>query len=160
MAGSPLTATCVWLATPELLLTLSDRFGDPMDSYVNGSQVWLREDGPSDMTIEWRLHPAGGYRRPPHLQTLEVFTVAVMALRNEEPLPAPLDTLWGGLEAFPAYGGEIEPVPLASALTAALGVAPHSTGLVDHRSVGDAWERSGGEASIVDLLLAQLHVGS
>ena len=41
-----LVPTCVWKASPELLLRLDERFGEPVDTYVNGSQVWLRDDGP------------------------------------------------------------------------------------------------------------------
>ena len=59
-----LTATCVWVATPELIVAIDGRFGEPVDAYVNGSQVWLREDGPSGIVLEWRLHPVGGYVRP------------------------------------------------------------------------------------------------
>ncbi|MEY2430924.1 MAG: hypothetical protein QOC92_649, partial [Acidimicrobiaceae bacterium] len=37
-----------------------------------------------------------------------------------------------------------------------LGIEPDACGLVDHAAVGDAWERSRGEMSIVDALLAEL----
>ena len=42
-----LVPTCVWRATPDLLLALDAQFGEPVDTYVNGSQVWLRDDGPA-----------------------------------------------------------------------------------------------------------------
>ena len=35
-------ACCVWRITAELVLAFDDRFGEPIDSYVNGSQVWLQ----------------------------------------------------------------------------------------------------------------------
>ena len=57
MLAPVLTPTCVWLARPEVVVALDSRFGEPVDSYVNGSQVWLREDGPGGITLEWRLHP-------------------------------------------------------------------------------------------------------
>ena len=66
---SRLVPTCVWKASPALLLALDDRFGAPVDTYVNGSQVWLRDDGPGGEALEWRLHPVAGYRRPPGLAT-------------------------------------------------------------------------------------------
>ena len=149
-------ATCVWLATPALVVALDGRFGPPVDTYVNGSQVWLRDDGPGDVTVEWRLHPVAGYRRPHGLETEEVFEVTADAFGQGSDPPAPLDRLWDGLEAFPAYDDEIEPAVLATACADALGIAPDGAGLVDHISVGDAWERSGGRTSIVAALLEQL----
>lgn len=151
-----LTPTCVWRATPALVVALDERFGEPVDAYVNGSQVWLRDDGPGGLTLEWRLHPVAGYRRPDGVDTYEVFSVTALALaRGDEP-PAPLASLWDGLEAFPAYGDEAEPAPLAAAATEALGLAPDAAGLVDHQGIGDEWERGGGRTSIVDALLTQL----
>jgi hypothetical protein len=149
-------ATCVWQATPALVVALDGRFGPPVDTYVNGSQVWLRDDGPGDVTVEWRLHPVAGYRRPHGLETEEVFEVTADAFGQGSDPPAPLDRLWDGLEAFPAYDDEIEPAVLATACADALGLAPDGAGLVDHISVGDAWERSGGRTSIVAALLEQL----
>ena len=137
-------------------MALDERFGEPVDAYVNGSQVWLRDDGPGGITLEWRLHPVAGYRRPDGVDTYELFSLAALALaRGEEP-PAPLAALWDGLEVFPAYGDEAEPATLAAAATEALGLAPDAVGLVDHTSIGDEWERRGGQTSIVDALLAQL----
>ena len=51
---------------------------------------------------------------------------------------------------------ELEPAPLAQAAGASLGITPRAVGLVDHGAIGDAWERSRGEVSIVALLLEQL----
>ncbi|HEX9548180.1 MAG TPA: hypothetical protein VF942_12645, partial [Acidimicrobiales bacterium] len=67
------TPTCVWRATPELIIALDDRFGEPTDAYVNGSQVWLRDDSPGGITIEWRLHPVASFRRPASVGTYELF---------------------------------------------------------------------------------------
>ena len=151
-----LTPTCVWRATPELLLALDGRFGEPVDAYVNGSQVWLRDDGPGGITLEWRLHPVPGYRRPAGVDTYDVFSLVALALASGDSLPAPLDQLWEGLEAFPVDGDEVEPAPLAAAVTDALGIAPDASGLVDHARIGDAWEAAGGAVSIVEALLTQL----
>jgi hypothetical protein len=150
------TPTCIWRATPELIIALDDRFGEPTDAYVNGSQVWLREDGPSGITIEWRLHPVASFRRPPSLGTYELFESVALALATGAAPAAPLDQIWDGLEAFPAYGDEVEPAPLARALTEAVGIAPLASGLVDHTAVGDSWEHSSGRISIIDALLRQL----
>lgn len=151
-----LTPTCVWRVTPELIVALDGRFGEPVDAYVNGSQVWLREDGPGGMTVEWRLHPVPGYRRPQGLGTYDVFSRTALALGTDDEPPAPLATLWEGLEAFSAYGEEVEPAPLAAAATESLGLAPDASGLVDHEKIGDEWERTGGQISVVEGLLAQL----
>lgn len=137
-------------------MALDDRFGEPLDAYVNGSQVWLREDGPGCCLLEWRLHPVGGYRRPEGTDTYEVFAATALALATGLPAPAPLEQLWDGLEVFPARRSDIEPQPLAAAATAALGIPPHSYGLVDHQSLGDEWERTAGAVSVVAGLLRQL----
>ncbi|MCU4186916.1 hypothetical protein K6U06_21300 [Acidiferrimicrobium sp. IK] len=154
-----MVATCVWRATPELIVALDDRFGEPVDAYVNGSQVWLRDDGPGEVTLEWRLHPVAGYRRPPKVGTYEVFSATSLALATGAEPPAPLDQLWDGLEVFVAYGDQapaVEPAPLAAAAAAALGIAPDASGLVDHGPLGDEWERTGGKVSVIAGLLAQL----
>ena len=151
------TPTCVWRATPELIVALDERFGEPVDAYVNGSQVWLREDGPGGIVLEWRLHPVAGYRRPDGVDTYDVFSTTALALAQHREPPAPLERLWDGLEAFAAYGDELEPAGLAAAATAALGIAPDAAGLVDHAAIGDTWERTGGGVSIVDSLFQQLH---
>jgi len=150
-----LVPTCVWRTTPEVVTALDDRFGPPIDAYVNGAQVWLR-DGPAGATIEWRLHPVAGYRRPAGVGTYEVFETAADALSQGGPPPAPLDALWDGLEAFPAYGDEVEPAPLAAACAEDLGRAPDASGLVDHEAIATQWESAQGSTSIVAALFTQL----
>ena len=154
-----LVPSCVWRATPELIIALDDRFGEPVDAYVNGSQVWIRDDGPGGAALEWRLHPIAGFARPRDVDTYEVFSVTALALANGDAPPAPLAQLWDGLEAFPTDGDELEPAPLAAAVTSALGIAPDAAGLVDHDRIGDAWESSSGQVSIIDALIAQLSAG-
>jgi len=123
---------------------------------VNGSQVWLRDDGPGQVTIEWRLHPVAGYQRPPGLATEEVFDVVTSALAGFGEPPVPVSELWEGLEAFAAYDDEVEPATLAAACTASLGRPPDAAGLADHDAIGDRWEQTGGATSIVAALLDQL----
>jgi hypothetical protein len=149
-------AACVWRLTPELLLNLDERFGEPVDAYVNGSQVWLRDDSPGGEVLEWRLHPVAGFRRPEGVDVADLLAVTVFALRAGTDPPAAIESLWEGLEAFPAYGDDLEPAPLAAAATAAIGIAPDAYGVVDHDRIGDEWERSAGRTSIVQALLAQL----
>ena len=151
-----LTPTCVWRATPELIVALDVRFGEPVDAYVNGSQVWLRDDGPGNITLEWRLHPVASYKRPNGIDTYEVFSTVAAALAEGTDPPAPLEQLWDGLEAFAAYGEELEPATLAAAAAQALGIPPDAAGLVDHQAIADRWEHSRGGTSIITELLDQL----
>jgi hypothetical protein len=141
---------------PAVVIALDDRFGEPTDAYVNGSQVWLRDDGPGGIAIEWRLHPVAGYVRPESTGTYEIFADTALALATGATPPAPLERLWEGLEAFPAYGEEVEPPMLVAAVTDVLGIAPDGAGLVEHAIIGDAWERSGGGVSIIASLFQQL----
>ena len=151
-----LVAAAVWHARPEVIVALDYRFGEPVDAYVNGSQVWLRDDGPGGMVLEWRLHPVAGYRRPPGIGTYEVFSATALAVATGGTPPATLDELWEGLEVFSAYGDEVEPRPLALAAAAALGIEPDASGLVDHERIAEEWEQAGGAVSIVRDLLTQL----
>ena len=150
-----LVPACVWRATPELIVTLAERFGMPHDAYVNGSQAWMRDDGPGGVTLQWRLHPVAGYQRPA-IDTYEVFEVTADALATGGHLPAPLAALWDGMETFAAYGDEVEPATLATACTESLGLAPDAAGLVDHDRIGDEWEHTGGKISIIDALFNEL----
>jgi hypothetical protein len=151
-----LVPACVWRVTPELLFALDARFGEPVDSYVNGSQVWLRDDGPGEATLEWRLHPIAGYQKPRGVATHELLEMVIFALRSGDEPPAPLDQLWDGLEAFPGFGDETEPALLAQACTTALGIAPDVFGVVDHQRIGDQWEASNGKTSVIAALFEQL----
>jgi hypothetical protein len=166
MLGSPTmrTATAVWRASPELVLALDERFGPPVDSYVNGSQTWLLDNGPGAVTLEWRLHPVASYRPPVELSHYDLWEKVVTQLRaggdpgtlalGEE--RRALGSVWEGLEAFAAYGDEVEPATLAQAATTSLGHPPDAVGLADHERIGDAWERARGGVSIVGLLLEEL----
>jgi hypothetical protein len=149
-------ASAVWRVRPEVVVALDDRFGEPVDAYVNGSQVWLREDGPGGVMLEWRLHPVAGYHRPAGAGTYEVFSATALALATGETPPATLDKLWDGLEAFPAYADIIDPESLAAAAAEAIGIPPDACGLVDHESIASEWEQTHGTVSIAAKLLAQL----
>jgi hypothetical protein len=158
----PLTATTVWTISPELVLALDATLGLPIDSYLNGSQTWLVEDGP--ITLEWRLHPVAGYRAPAGMSTYDLWESIVAQLSaNGDPHALrlgdevrPLTAMWDGLESYEAYGEDLEPSRLAAVAAAQLGRAPDRFGLVDHDAIGDAWERANGAVSIVALLLAAL----
>jgi hypothetical protein len=158
----PRVATTVWTISPELVLALDERLGLPVDSYVNGSQTWLVEDGP--VTLEFRLHPVAGYKAPAKVSPYDLWEAVVSqlslagdphALRLGDEV-RPLTALWDGLECYDPYGEVTEPQQLAATATAQLGRPPDRFGLVDHEAIGDAWERANGGVSIVALLLAQL----
>jgi hypothetical protein len=156
MVSGALVPTCVWRLRPALITALDERFGEPTDAYVNGSQTWLRDDGPDASTVEWRLHPVAGFRRPDDVGVHELFEVVAFAVANDERAAPPPDALWEGLEAFPAYGDAVEPAQLAAAVGASLGIEPDVYGLVDHQRIGDDWERTGGGVSVIAALLSQL----
>jgi hypothetical protein len=143
----------VWCIRPELILGLADRLGEPVDRYVNGSQTWFTET-PGGVALEWRLHPVAGYRVPKGLDHNDVWDVAVESMIGH--LRVHPEEIWDGLECFAAYGDDIEPGMLAAAVTQEIGVAPDATGLVDHDSIGDVWEKTKGKVSIIGLLLEQL----
>lgn len=148
--------SCVWRISTELVLALDERLGEPTDAYVNGSHTWFRDDGPGGSTIEWRLHPVAAYTRPKGVSPYELWERMVWALRVGDPPPAQPGDIWDGLEAFPGFGDEVEPVPLAASCRDILGLAPDAFGIVDHDTIGDRWEASEGRVGIVDALIEQL----
>jgi hypothetical protein len=164
VAGAERVATAVWRIAPELVLALDEHLGGPVDSYLNGSQTWLTDDGPGGVTLEWRMHPVAAYRAPAGLSHYELWEQVVaqlsagrdpgaLVLGEEE--PRPLASLWDGLEVFAPYD-DVEPATLAKAAGDALGRPSDASGLVDHDRIGDAWERSKGDVSLVALLLDEL----
>ena len=158
------TPTCVWKVSDELVVALDERFGPPVDAYVNWSQVWLRDDGPGGITVEWRLHPVAGYRPPDGVSPYELWddvTGQLAAGADPASLPLgterrPLTSLWDGLECYAVDETDLEPAPLAAAAADTLGRAPDATGLVDHERIGSAWERARGSVSIVALVFEEL----
>jgi hypothetical protein len=150
---------CVWRVSDDVVVALDRQLGQPVDSYVNGAQTWLREDGPGGQMVEWRLHPVAGFARPDGAGTHELFEVVALAIgTGATPIATP-EQLWEGLEAFVAYeeeATEIEPMRLAEICTAVLGIAPDASGMVDHEPIGVAWEQAEGRHSIIDALFEQL----
>jgi len=157
------TATTVWRLSPELVAALDAQLGPPVDGYVNGTQTWLADCGPAGETLEWRLHPVSGFTPPKGVGPYELWdevTGQLAAGGDPSSLPLgddrrPLASLWDGLECYPV-DDPLEPAPLAAAATAALGIAPDASGLVDHERIGSAWERARGAISIIALLLEEL----
>lgn len=159
MDTKPLLSTvAVWRCTHDLLRALDSQLGEPTDTYVNGAQVWLRDDGPREITLEWRLHPAGRFQRPSATSTNNVFRRMVRSLHTDDDtnmLGDPL-RLWGGLEVFSAYDQEVTADELRACCVELLGLEPDVVGTVDHDLIGDAWERSAGAFDIISALMTQL----
>jgi len=161
---SPASAAAVWPISAALVLALDDHLGPPLDGYVNGTQTWLTDDALDTATLEWQLHPVGGYTRPRGVSHHDLWDVVISAVRSGAspdalPLGAEhrsLSSLWEGLECFPAYGAELEPAGLAAAARARLGLAAQAAGLVDHDRIGDAWTRSNRARSLMGMLLEEL----
>jgi hypothetical protein len=161
---SPTSPAAVWPISSPLVLALDDRLGLPLDGYVNGTQTWLTDDAIGTATLEWRLHPVGGYTAPAGVSHHDLWDVVITALRggaSPDALPLgverrSLSSLWEGLECFPAYEDEVEPAVLAAAAGELLGVAPQVAGLVDHDRVGEEWARSHGARSLMGMLLEEL----
>jgi hypothetical protein len=158
------TASCVWRVDADLVLAIDERLGPPVDSYLNGSQTWITDDGPGGVGLEWRLHPVAGYRLPHDLSHYDLWEQVVAALSaGVDPDALTLGTetrtlrsLWDGLECFAAYGDELEPAPLAQAATTTLRRPPDATGLVDHDEIGSEWELTAGTTSLTEMVFAAL----
>lgn len=151
-----LVPSAVWRISNELVVALDNAFGDPTDAYVNGSQVWLRDEDALGVTIEWRLHPVAGFVRPKGVETAELFTRVAAALHVGSPLPAAVDELWDGVECFPAFGEQVRVDAMAARGAELLGRRPDGVGVVDHAPIGDRWERSQRRTSIVSELIDAL----
>jgi len=157
-------ATTVWRIAPELVVALDARLGPPVDGYVNGTQTWLTDTGPGEITLEWRLHPVAGYRPPNGVSAYELWDeVTGQLAAGADPASLPLGTerrpitsLWDGLECYAVDITDIEPAPLAAAVTETLGRSPDAVGLVDHERIGSAWEHARGGVSLVALLFEEL----
>jgi hypothetical protein len=153
-------ATALWRCTPELILAVDEHLGPPVDSYVNGSQTWFT----GEPALEWRLHPVAGFRQPGGISPYDLWDGVVGALSAGSPPDAlpigdttvALHAVWEGLECFPAYGDDLEPMAVVRRAAAEIPIPPDHHGLVDHDTVGDEWERANGAVSIIDLLAAQL----
>ncbi|MGZ6999303.1 MAG: hypothetical protein ACXVLZ_13845, partial [Acidimicrobiia bacterium] len=107
-------ATALWRVTPELVTAIDEHLGPPVDSYVNGSQTWFQDEP----VLEWRLHPVAGFRQPGGISPYDLWDAVVGALSaGEDPdalsvgdTTVALDALWEGLECFPAFDDELEPI--------------------------------------------------
>jgi hypothetical protein len=167
MAAVP---TCVYRVDPPLIELLDERLGPPLDSYVRGWQVWLEDNGPDGVTLEWRLHPPARFRMPRGVNPHDLFDVVLQGVADlgaqaSDPFAAgeerlTLAQVWEVLEVFPAYGDDVEPPRLAAAAAAALGGRrPDAVGRADHDRLGDLWKGKRGDFSVGQALLDVLEPG-
>lgn len=138
------------------MTALEAALGDPVDAYVNGSQVWIDEEGPDGIAIEWRLHPVATYEKPAGMTTSYLFAAIVDGCAGETPEQIDPASLWDGVEAFAAYDDAVELDTLKAWAIQRIGLEPTAAGLVDHEVIALAWERAERRRSIVDDLLAQI----
>lgn len=155
--------TCAYKVDASLIELLDSRLGPPLDSYVRGWQVWLEPNGPDGETLEWRLHPPAGFRMPRGVDPHDLFDVVLQGLAEPgEDFAAgrerlTLSDVWEILEVFPAYGEDLSPEALVSAVSTALGGRePDVAGRADHARLGDLWKGKRGDFSVGKVLLDTL----
>ena len=163
------TATCVWRISPDARARARRALGAPVDSYVNGTQTWLTDDGPGGrrdarVAAPPRRRATGS---PGELSHYDLWEQVVGAALGERPTPdalvlgtehRTLRSLWDGLECFAAVRRRRSSRRRSrSSPRACSGVAPDAVGLVDHDRIGAEWERADGTVSLVEMLLAELH---
>ena len=159
-SGAPvarLVAAAVWRARPEVIVALDDRFGEPVDAYVNGSQVWLREDGPAGWSSSGGCTRSPVTSGRPRTGTYEVFSATALALATGADAagsPRPAVGRPGGVRrlrrrhraAATAWRPRSPPS----------GSSPTPPGWSTTSRSRTQWERIGRAVSIVADLLAQL----
>jgi hypothetical protein len=161
--------TCVLAVDEELDLALEAAFGPPIDSYLNGWQVWLepcelRDADGERIELEYRLHTPAGYAKPEGVSHHDVWDEVVTQLAaGTEPLrlgaeERRLDQIWRLLEVYPAFGDDLRPEELREQVEVALGRDALAVGYVDHGMLGARWKRTRGSFDLAGALLDELGV--
>lgn len=163
MAGE---VTCVFGCDAELVLELERRLGPPIDSYLNGWQVWLAPSPHDpDLELEWRLHPPHGFSQPQGLDHHDLWDVVVeqladgahrLRLGDEE---RRLDEVWILLEVYAPFGDALTAAQLQEAAEEAIGRPATAAGRVDQRALGARWKRTKGDFDLPGALLEELGAG-
>lgn len=135
---------------PNICNELHKRLGDPVDSYWNGSHTWFDEPEIwGDLRIEFRLHPVSNFVMPEASRPEELFE---LILEEKVDLTHYLE----GLEVFPVDENALSVDQFNNYLYEKLGIEPDITGFVDHEQIGNTYEQSGGNISVVSALVEQL----
>ncbi|HEX2026822.1 MAG TPA: hypothetical protein VHF25_02350 [Nitriliruptorales bacterium] len=167
-APEPGSPVCVFRVDRSLLETLEAALGPPIDSYLNGWQVWIEpaelHPGDDPVEFEYRLHPPHGFRQPEGLSHHDLWDAVVEQLadgadrlmlgREHRTLPQ----LWVLLEVYPAFGERHTPGDVGAVAERMLGRAPLACGYVDHARLGSIWKRHKGGVDLPGALLAELGV--
>lgn len=129
---------------------LHGMFGDPIDSYWNGSHTWFSEpEELNNIRLEWRLHPVSEFQMPDACRPEELFELIL----EEKVDPSHYVE---GLEIFPVDDNNVPIENFNKYLSELLFKEPDKIGYVDHDEIGNIYEHSNGEVSIVKLLCEQL----
>ena len=135
-----------------LVLALDEHLGPPVDSYLNGSQTWITDDGPGGESLEWRLHPVAGYRLPRDLSHYDLWEQvvggAVGGRRSRRAAPSGSERAHARARCGTGSSASRRTATTSSRLRSrrrrptALGRPPDAVGLVDHERIGTAWEQA------------------
>jgi hypothetical protein len=166
MASDPI---CVFDVDADLLLALERTYGPPIDSYLNGWQVWiepceLRDEEGEPIELEYRLHTVEGFTQPEGLSHHDLWDEVITQLADGVDRcelgteRRRVDELWRLLEVYPAFGDPLEPDEIARVTAEALGREPVASGWVDHGRLGAAWKRTKGGFDLASALLDALGV--
>lgn len=134
--------------SPDLLKRLHDAFSEPVDSYWNGSHTWFTEWG--DIDLEWRLHPVSAFEMPEASRPEELFELALEGQLDVE-------HYWEGLEVFVINDGVTTPDQLAHHVKETLGIDVDAQGFVNHDVIGNSYEHSAGNTSVISELIEQMN---
>jgi hypothetical protein len=161
--------TCVFAVDRALVLALEAAYGPPIDSYLNGWQVWLepcelRDVDGEPIELEHRLHPPAGFEQPAGLSHHDLWDEVVTQLADgaetlhlgEE--ERTLDEVWRLLEVYPAFGDELRPAEIREQVEAAVGRTALADGYVDHIRLGSRWKRTKGRFDLAGAILEELGV--
>ncbi len=159
--------TCLFDCDAELIMALEAALGPPIDSYLNGWQVWVESTpvpGRGEIELEYRLHVPAGFTQPAGLSHHDLWDEVVHQLaegRSELRLgeeTRTLDRVWRLLEIYPAFGDPVAPDALRTAVETLLERPALATGYVDHARLGARWKRTKGAYDLAGELLRALDV--
>lgn len=163
----PGTPTVIADVDRDVVLALERRLGPPIDSYLNGWQVWIEpmaaDEGAPE--LECRLHPPVGFTQPRGLSHHDLWDEVVAQLADgAEHLrlgdeQRHLRDVWTLLEVFPAFGDDVTVTDLGSWAERELGVTALGSGQVDHARLGGRFRRRGHDFDLAGALRAALTAG-
>ncbi len=161
--------TCVFAVDEGLIVALEAVYGPPIDSYLNGWQVWVEPVGPpgadgEPIELEHKLHTPEGFTQPDGLSHHDLWDEVVQQVADGARIlelgtdRRRLHEVWTLLEVYPAFGAPISAEALRTAAEAALGRPALAAGTVDHAGLGARWKRTKGRFDLPGALLEQLGV--